>query len=175
MDRWTDQQAGVSPIRIETSALSATASWDADGYYDFEGLEGDDPFASSGDTLVATAEGLEASVAAPADVPGSDVLGDEAGFDTPVYAEGFDLVWSWITGSETVGSIYCVVEVSELAEGELGPEGTAVPEDGQDLWAEQGHDSEELFVGLATSTTVEGFFDDPIRLMAGRVFKMEPQ
>ena len=57
-------------------------------------------------------------------------------------ADGYDFVWSWITGSETVGSIYCVVPVSEIEAGEDGAWAPAVPEDGQQLWADQGFDSE---------------------------------
>ncbi len=175
MGSWDDQEQGLSPLQLETSLLSVTASWDDGGHYDYEGLEGEDPYDVDGDSLTLTADGVEASVAASGDLSPSDALGAEAGFDTPVYAQGYDLIWSWITGSETVGSIYCVVEAGELAEGELGPEGIAVPEDGQQLWEEQGFASEELYVGLATSTLVEGVFTEPTRLMAGRVFKMEPE
>ncbi len=172
---WSHQQEGVSPIQLDSSLLSVTMSWDPDGYYDADGSSGEDPFATSGDTLTATAEGLEASVAAPPATAATNVLGNYTGFDTPVYAEGFDLVWSWITGSETAPSIYCVVAVDELEVGEYGPWTPAVPQDGQDLWDATGLASEELYVGLATAVEVEGFFDDPTRLMAARVYKMQPE
>jgi hypothetical protein len=172
---WTDQEPGVSPLSLTTSLLDLELSWNPDGHYDIDGLEGEDPFASSGDTLTASAEGLEASVGAPSAVIADDVLGEERGFDTLIKADGYDFVWSWITGSETVGSIYCVVPVSELEPAEDGTWAPAVPEDGQQLWAEQGFDSEELMVGLVRAVEVEGVYPEPTRLMAARVFKMAPE
>ena len=172
---WTAQEAGLSPLHLSTSQLELDLTWSPDGYYDIDGLEGDDPFSSGGDTLSLAGEGVEASVGAPNGMLADSVLGEEAGFNTVVYAEGFDLVWSWITGSESVGSIYCVVPVAELEVGEDGPWSPAVPEDGQQLWAEQGFASEELMVGLAKSVEVDGVFQETTRLMAARVYKMSPQ
>ncbi len=172
---WTAQEEGISPMSLSTSLLDLELNWSPDGYYDVDGLEGDDPFASSDDTLTLTGEGVEASVGAPSAMLADDVLGAEAGFDTVVYAEGFDVMWSWITGSETVGSIYCVVPVDELAVGDNGPEGPAVPQDGQDLWADLGFESEELMVGLAKSVEVDGVWSETSRLMAARVYKMAPE
>jgi hypothetical protein len=172
---WTDQEPGVSPMQLDTSLLSLELSWNPDGHYDIDGIEGDDPFASSGDTLTATADGLDASVGAPSAVDADDLLGEEQGFDTLVYAQGYDYVWSWITGSETVGSIYCLVPVDELEEGDSGPQAPAVPEDGQQLWSDQGFESEELMVGLVHGVEVEGFYPETTHLMAARVFKMAPE
>jgi hypothetical protein len=176
MGAWTDQEEGLSPLSLSTSLLDLELNWNPDGYYDIDGLEGDDPFTSSGDTLTLTGEGVEASVGAPSAMLADDVLGAEAGFNTPIYAEGFDYVWSWITGSETVGSIYCMVPVDELEVDEEGrPWGPAVPQDGQDLWGELGFESEELMVGLVNSVEVDGVWSETSRLMAGRVYKMAPE
>jgi hypothetical protein len=172
---WTDQEEGLSPLQLETSQLSLDLNWHPDGYYDIDGIQGDDPFSTGGDSLTLTGDGLEASVDAPNELVANQVLGEEHGFDTLVYADGFDYVWSWITGSETVGSIYCVVPVDGLEEGEYGPQTPAVPEDGQELWAEQGFASEELMVGLVKAVEVEGVFTEPTRLMAARTFKMAPE
>ncbi len=175
MGSWRDQEEGLSPLDISTSLLDLELNWSPDGHYDIDGLDGDDPFTSSGDTLSLSGEGVEASVGAPNEMLADDVLGAEQGFNTVVYAEGFDLVWSWITGSETVGSIYCVTPVEDLEVGELGPWSPAVPQDGQDLWAEQGFESEELMVGLVKSVEVDGVWSETTRLMAGRVYKMAPE
>ena len=172
---WSDQEEGLSPLSLSTSLLELELSWHPDGYYDIDGLEGDDPFTSSGDTLALSGEGVEASVGAPSALLADDVLGAEAGFSTPVNAAGFDFVWSWITGSESVGSIYCLVPVDELQASDDGLWSPAVPQDGQDLWAEQGFQSEELMVGVAKSVEVDGVWAETTRLMAARVYKMAPE
>jgi len=172
---WTDQEEGLSPLHISTSLLDLELNWSPDGHYDIDGLEGDDPFASGGDTLSLSGEGVEASVGAPNAMLADNVLGAEAGFSTTINAEGYDYVWSWITGSESVGSIYCMVPVDELEASEDGTWSPAVPEDGQQLWAEQGFESEELMVGLVKAVEVEGVYVETTRLMAARVYKMAPE
>ncbi len=169
---WAEQEPGLTPIQLQTSLVSATASW-ADGYYDIDGMQGEDPFGEP-DTMTVSAEQVEIELQAPEYLSPGDVLGAEAGLSTMVHPQGFDLVWTQVFGSQTMPAVYCAQQVSGMEQGDEGPQAMALPEDGQELVDELGLDSMELLIGLAHSQVDQELFGHEVNVMAARVFYFDP-
>jgi len=151
--------AGVSPIRLSTSIERIAGHWNGEAY-DMLGFEGQEVFAEE-DTLRAynEEEGLDLSISTPASVDPAQAFGPPDGLDTAILVEA-ELVWTGIWGGDV--ALMCAVPSGDRL----------LPEEGQELLGDT--EPEFIKVVLATAARAEGFFAEPVWLIAGRSFDVGP-
>jgi hypothetical protein len=151
--------AGVSPIRLSTSIERIAGHWDGSSY-DMLNFEGQEVFGPE-DSLRAynDEEGLDATLPAPEPLDHASVLGPDEGLATPILAQA-EWVWTGVWGEDQ--QLSCMVKASTQL----------VPDDGLAIWGDVQPDY--IKFALASAQPVEGFFPEPVWLIAGRGYDLVP-
>ena len=150
---------GVTPIRLSSSLERIAGHWDGEEY-DMLGFEGQEVYGPE-DRLRAYNDelGLEAEVRAPDPVEVSLVLGEPEGLDTAIL-DAPELLWTGVWGGDL--AVMCAVRGADRL----------LPDEGQALLGDVEPDAIKLV--FANAEVVEGFFDQPVWLIAGRGFDLPP-
>lgn len=150
---------GVSMIRLSSSIERIAGHWDG-SKYDMIGFQGQEVYGPE-DRLRAYNDelGLDVEVGAPEPLDPSSVLGVPEGLDTAIL-EPPALLWTGVWAGDL--AVMCAVTDADRV----------LPEEGQALLGDL--QPEAIKLVFANAEVVEGFFDQPVWLIAGRGYDLPP-